>query len=140
VRFCLCHLLLLWQPLFSDSDGETDGEAVLKFLQKLFFWSYGRSTWQYDVLCVLILAFIFLTPRNWFENSERGHREAHQKGSTTATRLLLVWPEDSPANPGTEDVKRRVQSVTNRADVRVKGMRPVADAGGKVVAYEVDIE
>jgi len=112
----------------------------LKFLQKLFFWSYGRSTWQYDVLCVLILAFIFLTPRNWFENSERGHREAHQNGSTTATRLLLVWPENSPANPGTEDVIRRVQSVTNRADVRVRGMRPVAGAGGKVVAYEVDIE
>jgi hypothetical protein len=118
----------------------TDGEAVLKFLQKLFFWSYGRTTWQYDVLCVLILAFIFLTPGNWFENSERGHREAHQNGSTTATRLLLVWPENSPANPGTDEVKRRVQSVTKRADVRVRGMRPVADAGGKVVAYEVDIE
>ncbi|HEV2880303.1 MAG TPA: hypothetical protein VGX24_03260 [Pyrinomonadaceae bacterium] len=112
----------------------------MKFLQKLFFWSYGRTTWQYDVLCVLILAFIFLTPGNWFENSERGHRESHQSGSTTATRLLLVWPEDSPANPGTEDVKRRVQSVTNRADVRVKGMRPVTDASGKVVAYEVNIE
>ncbi|HEV2802912.1 MAG TPA: hypothetical protein VGW12_20775 [Pyrinomonadaceae bacterium] len=117
-----------------------DDEAVLRFLQKLFFWSYGRSTWQYDVLCVLILAFIFLTPGNWFENSERGHRESHQKGTTTATRVLLVWPEDSPANPGIEEVTRRVQTVTNRADVRVKGMRPVADAGGKTIAYEVDIE
>jgi len=112
----------------------------LKFLQKLFFWSYGRSTWQYDVLCVLILAFIFLTPGNWFENSERGHRESHQRGSTTATRVLLVWPDDSPANPDIVEVTRRVQSVTNRADVRVKGMRPVEGAGGKVVAYEVDIE
>ena len=117
-----------------------NGEAVLKFLQKLFFWSYGRTTWQYDVLCVLILAFIFLTPRNWFENSERGHRELHQNGSTTATRLLLVWPEDSPVNPDTEEVKRRVQRVTNRADVRVKGMTPVRGAGDRIVAYEVDIE
>jgi hypothetical protein len=115
-------------------------EAVLKFLQKLFFWSYGRSTWQYDVLCVLILAFIFLTPRNWFENSERGHRQLHQNGSTTATRLLLVWPENSPANPGTADLERRVRSVTNRADARVTGMRPVKDAGGQIIAYEVDIE
>jgi len=115
-------------------------EAVLKFLRKLFFWSYGRTTWQYDVLCVLILAFIFLTPRNWFENSERGHRELHQNGSTTATRLLLVWPENSPANPGTADLERRVRSVTNRADARVTGMRPVKDAGGQTIAYEVDIE
>ena len=112
----------------------------MKFLQKLFFWSYGRTTWQYDVLCVLILAFIFLTPGNWFENSERVRREAHQSGSTTATRLLLVWPENSPAIPDTEVVKRRVQSVTNRADVRVKGMNPVKGAGGQIVAYEVDIE
>ena len=112
----------------------------LRFLRKLFFWSYGRSTWQYDVLCVLILAFIFLTPRNWFENSELGHRQMHQKGSTTATRVLLVWPDDSPANPGTAEVERRVQSVTNRAAVRVKGIYPVRDGGGRIVAYEVDIE
>ena len=112
----------------------------MKFLQKLFFWSYGRTTWQYDVLCVLILAFIFLTPGNWFENSERVNRESHQNASTTAARLLLVWPENSPAIPDTEDVKRRVQSVTKRADVRVRGMRALTDAGGKVVAYEVDIE
>ncbi len=112
----------------------------MKFIQKLFFWSYGRTTWQYDVLCVLILAFIFLTPGEWFENSERGHREAHQNGSPTGTRLLLVWPESLPATPDTQDVKRRVQSLTNRADVRVKGMHPVRDAGGQIVAYEVDID
>jgi hypothetical protein len=112
----------------------------VKFLQKLFFWSYGRSTWQYDVLCVLILAFIFLTPRSWFDNSERKVVETHQNASTTATRLLLVWPENSPATPARQDVERRVQSVTNRADVRVKGVRPVMGADGHVVAYEVDIE
>jgi hypothetical protein len=123
-------------PLFRWSDGE----AVLKFLQKLFFWSYGRTTWQYDVLCVLILAFIFLTPGNWFENSERVNRESHQNASTTAARLLLVWPEDSPANPDTEEVTRRVQRVTNRADVRVKTINPVKGEGGRIVAYEVDIE
>ncbi len=123
-------------PFFAN----LDSEKILKFLQKLFFWSYGRTTWQYDVLCVLILAFIFLTPGEWFENSERRHRQAHQNGSTTATRLLLVWPENLPATPDTDDVKRRVQSLTNRADVRVKGMHPVKDAGGQVVAYEVDID
>lgn len=92
------------------------------------------------MLCVLILAFIFLTPGKWFENGERGHREMHQNGSTTATRLLLVWPEDSPAIPDTAEVTRRVQGVTKRADVRVKGMNPVRGVGGQIVAYEVDIE
>jgi hypothetical protein len=30
-------------------------------------WSYERASWQWDVLCVLIMCFIFLTPKAWFE-------------------------------------------------------------------------
>ena len=32
------------------------------------FWTYERGTWQYDIMVVLILAFIFLTPRSWFQD------------------------------------------------------------------------
>ena len=32
------------------------------------FWTYDRGTWQYDVMVALILAFIFLTPRAWFQD------------------------------------------------------------------------
>jgi hypothetical protein len=53
---------------------------------------------------------------------------------------LLVWPENSPANPGTAEIEGRVRTITNRADVRVKKINPVRDAGGQMVAYEVDIE
>ena len=30
-------------------------------------WSYERGSWQYDVMCILIIAFILLTPRSWFQ-------------------------------------------------------------------------
>ena len=36
--------------------------------KKILFWCYDRGTWQYDLLCVLILAFIFLAP-NWIFNT-----------------------------------------------------------------------
>jgi len=39
---------------------------ALKALGRVIFWTYARGTWQYDVLCALILAFIFLTPRDFF--------------------------------------------------------------------------
>jgi len=39
---------------------------VFKALGRVIFWTYARGTWQYDVLCALILAFIFLTPRDFF--------------------------------------------------------------------------
>lgn len=35
----------------------------------LIFWRYPRGSWQYDILCLLILAFIFLTPRGVFDGS-----------------------------------------------------------------------
>lgn len=34
-------------------------------------WNYERGSWQYDVFCLLIVAFIFLTPKTWFEKKER---------------------------------------------------------------------
>jgi hypothetical protein len=33
---------------------------------RVFFWTFQRGTWQYDILCAIILAFIFLTPNSVF--------------------------------------------------------------------------
>lgn len=30
------------------------------------FWTCERGTWQYDIVVILILSFVFLTPRRWF--------------------------------------------------------------------------
>ncbi|GBC81677.1 hypothetical protein HRbin10_00789 [bacterium HR10] len=48
------------------------GTKVLIALKNVLLWSYERGTWQYDVLCLLILAFIFLTPSSWFNRSNAG--------------------------------------------------------------------
>ncbi|MBA3638712.1 MAG: hypothetical protein H0W53_05425 [Acidobacteria bacterium] len=34
----------------------------LRILWNAFFWTYERSTWQYDVMVIAILAFVWLTP------------------------------------------------------------------------------
>jgi hypothetical protein len=34
----------------------------VRVLWKLFFWTYDRATWQYDLMVIAILAFIWLTP------------------------------------------------------------------------------
>jgi len=33
---------------------------------RFLIWSYRRGSIQYDIICVLILAFIFLLPRGCF--------------------------------------------------------------------------
>ena len=41
-------------------------KLILATLKKTLFWSYDRGSWQYDVMCVVILAFIFLVPNSVF--------------------------------------------------------------------------
>jgi len=40
-------------------------------IKRFLFWDYPRAGWQYDVMVGLILAFIFLTPREWFRDQPR---------------------------------------------------------------------
>ena len=39
-----------------------------RFFLRSIFWTYQRGSWQYDVICAVILAFIFLTPASWFHD------------------------------------------------------------------------
>lgn len=40
-------------------------------MRNIILWNYSRGTWQYDLFCVLIVGFIFLTPNTWFDNGEK---------------------------------------------------------------------
>ena len=42
--------------------------AVWQILKRIFFWSYERGTWQYDLAVVAIVVFVLFTPRNWFHD------------------------------------------------------------------------
>jgi hypothetical protein len=119
---------------------------VLRTIKKLFFWGYARNTWQYDVLCALILAFIFLTPQGWFDagaalKNSRGGEPArsgeHQK--PFASKVLLSVADNSPAQMARNEIESRVRALTGRADAEVLQVEPRRDASGKIVAYEVDI-
>jgi hypothetical protein len=43
-------------------------QGVRQKLANVLFWAYERGSVPYDIIVVLILAFIFLTPRSWFED------------------------------------------------------------------------
>lgn len=40
---------------------------IFDVIKNIILWSYERGSWQYDVLCVVILAFIFLTPKEFLD-------------------------------------------------------------------------
>jgi hypothetical protein len=109
---------------------------LLSLLRKLFFWNYARNTWQWDVLCVVILIFIFLTPKSWFENGERRGSSAHQNPTVST---VLVGPELIDNAQDRRHVEQVVRAFTGRNDVQVVNVRTVRDQDGKARGYEVDI-
>jgi hypothetical protein len=110
---------------------------MFRILKAILFWGYARNTWQYDVLCVLILAFIFLTPKTWFDNSELRYRGPHQ--SMSAPSRILVSADVISAEMSRNEVEQRVRNLTQRADTQVVDVRPRLDAEGHIIAFEVDI-
>ena len=112
---------------------------MLRALKRIVFWSYGRTTWQYDLLCVLILAFVFLTPKSWFDGSKPAWGASHQKLSVGAEKLLL-GAENLGPNPDKHEIERGVRFATGRANARVKAVHELRDENGRIAYYEVDIE
>ena len=106
-----------------------------RILKGFLLWRYERTSWQWDILCVLILVFIFLTPKGWFENSELRRASAHQNQVST---LHLLVDKDSSGEPDRDEIERRVRVITKRPEIKVTDMRPTRDAAGAIVAYEVD--
>src|SRR3954451_20094582 len=110
--------------------------SFLNVIKKTFLWSYPRNTWQWDVLCVVILIFIFLTPKSWFANSERNPRSGHQ---SLTVSTVIVGAELIENYRDTGEVQRRVRVLPGKPKAEVVGVRPKQDNQGRTIAYEVDI-
>lgn len=78
-------------------------KLIFSALKKVLFWSYERGSWQYDIMCVMILAFIILAPNRVFE----------QRDSTTP---IILRSEEigsiDPSNLG--QMETRLQQLTGK--------------------------
>jgi hypothetical protein len=75
---------------------------VFTTLKKILFWCYDRGTWQYDLLCVLILAFIFLVP-NWIFNGTG--RSSPDHAMATEQVINGATPPDASGNSSNDKEK-----------------------------------
>ena len=71
-----------------------------KALARVLFWTYPRGSWQYDVFCIVIILFIFLTPARVFDRSRSEEtansiEELFSPGTPRDTTLKTDLGEDS---------------------------------------------
>lgn len=98
-------------------------------LKRFFFWSYERGSWQYDVLCGLILAFIFFGPNQIFHSAD---------GETSAPRRVAVQ-EVGLLEP--HEYEEKISEYLSRKDnrkVRATSIEPLFDSDGKLKIYLVN--
>jgi hypothetical protein len=127
--------------------------SLQKILGRIFFWSYERGAWQYDIAVVVILIFVLLTPRGWFRDqpqvgmpaapeqvqlilvSDDGHRQQYRVDAR-----VLAPPEQTPAlqNDLHNALQRALPDLHN-GRFSITRIEAVRDEKGTVVAYQVDI-
>ena len=105
-------------------------------LKKIFFWNYARNTWQWDLLCVVILIFIFLTPKSWFLSGERPQNTVHQ---SPIAKTVVLTPEVVGNEADKGKIEEQVKALTERPDVEIVAVRKVLDSTGKIRSFEIDI-
>ncbi|HEX8264441.1 MAG TPA: hypothetical protein VF596_03380 [Pyrinomonadaceae bacterium] len=105
-------------------------------IKNVILWNYGRTAWQYDVLCILILAFIFLTPKSWFEGKQRQPLAAAAE-SSKITRLIVSAEDFSPDLDENARLQR-VRELSGNKDAEILNYRQKADKNGKTI-YEIEL-
>jgi hypothetical protein len=60
----------------------------------VLLWNYERGSWQYDVMCGLIVAFILLTPRSFFRGDFKHIEFSHSVLRDSPTRQASIVPHN----------------------------------------------
>lgn len=62
-------------PLPVMQAGSIRGMITLpgRILWRALFWTYDRTTWQYDIMVIAVLAFVWLTPPAWLHDPMAMH-------------------------------------------------------------------
>jgi hypothetical protein len=97
-------------------------------MKNVIAWKYERASWQWDILCLVIIAFIFLTPKEWFERRET---------LATRTSRLIVKAQDLP--PEKSAVEQTVKELSGSENAEILAMRELKNARGETF-YEIDIK
>jgi hypothetical protein len=59
---------------------------IARFLRNIFFWTYERGSWQWDLSCLFFLLVIFTTPKDFLLDCTR-----HSMAPVQIHEILTGW-------------------------------------------------
>jgi hypothetical protein len=127
-------------------------QAIVRTL----LWSYERGSWPYDVMVIVIILFVLVTPARWFHDQPQAAALADSKvqfrsqdfASQTHTYRLdasLLAP-DKRASRATPELERETHDILthNVDDLRdesfqIVRINPVRAHDGSIESYDVTV-
>ncbi len=109
-------------------------------LRNTLLWSHRRGSWQYDVICALIVAFIMLTPRTLFNDRPSATVVREIAAVEEDMRLFWVEPESLRGHPPElvrDQLRDLVRDKSGEQDLQVIGTETARDEAGNIRAYFV---
>ena len=121
-------------------------------MTRIFFWSYERGSWQYDLAVIAIVVFVLLTPARWFHDqpsralppasaqvellSEAGNRLTYKVDAR-----ILTPPEKMPQLQNElHRALQRTEGDLQNGRFEITNIEALRDEQGAVVAYQVTLQ
>lgn len=133
----------------ADAERSSAGSKIRLVVKRAVFWSYERGSWQYDVICLLILAFIFLSPTHWFHDRPRLQLSdlRHVQGIVEVSHTDRVWVYqldarlvESNGRVPINDAVRQLLVQRVRPPFDIVSIRPILGTGDVILGYTVEVK
>jgi len=129
-------------------EGVTEGawKRFQRFCVRSVLWTYPRGSWQYDILCLLILLFVFLPSHSFFQDGPRleltdlRHRQGFvEMGRTKDGRVYQIDARlvESLGGIPLDDAIREVLRQRLQGPATLKSWVPILDKNNVVLGYTV---
>jgi hypothetical protein len=111
-------------------------------LKRVVFWDFPRASWQYDIIVAAIVAFVFLTPREWFHDQPRIPQAHAVALLPSAKGIKVFWLEPQliariPADLPEPARLARVSAILRSqfGDQSITRLEPVYDSEKEITGY-----
>jgi hypothetical protein len=109
-------------------------------LKRFILWDFPRGGWQYDVVVGIILAFIFLTPREWFGDQPRISKASSIAMLSSGNGVSAFFIEAAlvagiPEPQRAAKLHELLQIRTGNKRLSITRIEPVRDSEGELEGY-----
>jgi hypothetical protein len=112
---------------------------VASGIKRLILWDYQRGVWQYDVVCGVILLFIFCSPHKWFRDQPLAPVVAEITSPSAHQGESAFWIEPAVVNAIPESQWSveisRILTARARRKLSMTRIDPIYDSEQTVIGY-----